>query len=403
MTDRLGSIGTQYFDNAGDPLIDGKMYIYESGTTTLKNTYADINETIANTNPVLLTGSGRQPNVFYTGAAKIILTDTNDVQIEVRDPVGGTEGGAFSLWENATIYAANDLVRGSDGNYYKSLSSGNSNNDPVSDVDVWTRVQFNETWNTNDSYSINDIVQASDGFLYVSITNSNVGNTPVGDAVNWAEASRDTLPDQSGNAGLFLQTDGTDETWEDPFPSQAGNSGKSLQTNGTVVSWQVSSDYVFLSEAVVSSDVSVDITLPSGYSAYVVEMLNFVVAANGLIMRTSSTGGSPFDAGASDYDYSEARTNSSSSSIAISNSTASSSILIGANSTHYNATIKIHSPSSVEKCTASWNFAGTNTTASSNSGVGSGSRMTDADVDAIQFLMNSGNLGTGTIRLYGIV
>ena len=132
-------------------------------------------------------------------------------------------------------------------------------------------------------------------------------------------------------------------------------------------------------------------------------MLNFVVASNGLIMRTSTNGGSSFDAGASDYDYAEVRIVSTSATVGSSNSSSSSSILIGSPSTHYNATIKIHSPASVEKCTASWHFAGTNTTASSNSATGAGSRMTDADVDAIQFLMNSGNLGTGTIRLYGIV
>ena len=38
---RFGSLDTQYFNDAGDPLVNGKIYFYESGTTTLKNTYAD--------------------------------------------------------------------------------------------------------------------------------------------------------------------------------------------------------------------------------------------------------------------------------------------------------------------------------------------------------------------------
>ena len=94
MTDRLGSIGTQYSDDPGNPLIDGKLFIYESGTLTLKDTFADINLTIANTNPVILDGAGRQPNVWFEGFAKIILTSSDDVQIEERDPIGSASGNS---------------------------------------------------------------------------------------------------------------------------------------------------------------------------------------------------------------------------------------------------------------------------------------------------------------------
>ncbi len=83
---RFGEINAQYFDDAGDPLGSGKLYFYESGTTTLKTTYSDINFTIANTNPVILTAAGRQPNIFFDGNAKAILTDKNDVQIIVSRP-----------------------------------------------------------------------------------------------------------------------------------------------------------------------------------------------------------------------------------------------------------------------------------------------------------------------------
>ena len=46
-----------------------------------------------------------------------------------------------------------------------------------------------------------------------------------------------TLPGQSGNAGKFLQTNGTTPLWADALPTQAGNAGKALVTNGTVASW----------------------------------------------------------------------------------------------------------------------------------------------------------------------
>jgi hypothetical protein len=49
----------------------------------------------------------------------------------------------------------------------------------------------------------------------------------------------DSLPDQSGQNGKFLTTDGTDASWAtvDALPDQTGQSGKVLTTNGTTASW----------------------------------------------------------------------------------------------------------------------------------------------------------------------
>ena len=53
-------------------------------------------------------------------------------------------------------------------------------------------------------------------------------------------ASAEPLPTQTGNAGKYLQTDGTDTTWEavEPLPTQTGNAGKYLQTDGTDTTWE---------------------------------------------------------------------------------------------------------------------------------------------------------------------
>lgn len=47
-------------------------------------------------------------------------------------------------------------------------------------------------------------------------------------------------PSQTGNAGKYLQTNGTTTSWQvvDAFPTQTGNAGKYLQTDGTTTSWQ---------------------------------------------------------------------------------------------------------------------------------------------------------------------
>jgi hypothetical protein len=52
-----------------------------------------------------------------------------------------------------------------------------------------------------------------------------------------AAAFNVALPGQSGNAGKFVTTDGTNASWAEVYPSQTGNSGKFLTTNGTATSW----------------------------------------------------------------------------------------------------------------------------------------------------------------------
>lgn len=53
-------------------------------------------------------------------------------------------------------------------------------------------------------------------------------------------AFNNSLPFQSGNAGKYVTTDGTNASWAaipDPTPSQTGQAGKFLTTNGTTTSW----------------------------------------------------------------------------------------------------------------------------------------------------------------------
>lgn len=134
---RFGSIGTQYFDDAGDPLSGGTLTFYESGTTTLKDTYSDVEQTIANTNPVVLDSAGRQPNIYFSGSAKCILKTSAGVQIEVRDPVGDAASRvAFSAYSALITYSKNDIVISSDL-YYRSLVNANLGNAPATSPASW--------------------------------------------------------------------------------------------------------------------------------------------------------------------------------------------------------------------------------------------------------------------------
>jgi len=209
---RFGTIGDQFSDDSGNPLVNGKLEFFESGTTTQKNTYADINLTIPNTNPVILTGAGRQPNIFFDGSARVVLSKNDDTQIEVRDPIGSSDSdGVFSSWNALTTYNTSNIVEASDGLFYISITDGNQGNDPTSSPANWTEIRFTRQWNVNESYSIERIVAASNGLLYKSVVNNNLGNDPILDTTNtnWEPAVNQFLSPSIVDAKLTLKDDKT--------------------------------------------------------------------------------------------------------------------------------------------------------------------------------------------------
>lgn len=117
---RLGGIDSQFFDANGDPLSGGKLNFYDSGTTNRKTTYSNAALSTANANPVVLDAAGVPPNIFFTGTAKIVLTDADDVVIRTLDPVeaccaeGGGGGGLYTI--DTTVRTANFTAVA--GNYY---------------------------------------------------------------------------------------------------------------------------------------------------------------------------------------------------------------------------------------------------------------------------------------------
>ena len=176
---------TQFFDDNGDPLVDGFLQFYETGTNnTPKDTFADIDETIANANPVPLDGAGRAPNIFGTGAYNVISYTSAMVQIQQFDPVTSSLGtGAFSDWNAATAYSFGDIVVYLN-NYYRSLTNNNQGNVPSTSAAQWERFFLLGEWNANISYSTNDNV-ILDGIFYRSLVDSNLGNNPATSPAQW--------------------------------------------------------------------------------------------------------------------------------------------------------------------------------------------------------------------------
>jgi hypothetical protein len=87
--------GFQFFTNNGEPLVGGKLDTYQAGSTTPLTTFTDSSGLIPNTNPIILGTDGRPPDTIWLSEGffyKFVLSDANDVQIQVYDNLYGIIG-----------------------------------------------------------------------------------------------------------------------------------------------------------------------------------------------------------------------------------------------------------------------------------------------------------------------
>ena len=127
----------QYFKD-GKPLSGGKLFFYQSGSSTVaKNTYSDSAQTTSNTNPLILDSQGRVSDVWGSGTYRVIVKDANDVQVEIEDPVGGNNAASnASDYDSTLTYSKGDIVK--DGLiYYKSKTNDNTDNTPSTSTANW--------------------------------------------------------------------------------------------------------------------------------------------------------------------------------------------------------------------------------------------------------------------------
>ena len=170
---------------------------------------------------------------------------------------------------------------------------------------------------------------------------------------------------------------------------------------------------VLISTATASASTTVDFTsgIDGTYDEYERHISDLVPATDttSLYLRTSTDGGSTFDAGASDYTYVASGVRAGG---VLDTETATATFInLGVSETtldnggvgvsHYVVTIS--SPANAATY-GNIHFKGWGQNTSLNAFVshGAGSRAAAADVDAIRFLMSSGNITSGKFKLYGV-
>lgn len=151
----------QFFDANGNPLVLGKVYTYQGGTTTPIATYVDQVGATANTNPIILDSRG-MANIWLqsTVAYKFVVTDSADVLQYTTDnivvpldnlsfgsppPIGNDtpNTGAFT-----TLSATGDVTFSGFG--YTQLQTGATTDRPA--VPSEGMIRYNTTLNQFEGY-----------------------------------------------------------------------------------------------------------------------------------------------------------------------------------------------------------------------------------------------------------
>ncbi len=160
-----------------------------------------------------------------------------------------------------------------------------------------------------------------------------------------------------------------------------------------------------LSRIVASSSATVDFTsvLTSAFDEYEVHGIAVMPATDNkrVWLRTSTDNGSTFAAAAADYGYSLLSGSSTSGSNSETEIVLTGTVGNVANESA-NFVLRIFKPSAAAYCVMNWAGTFINGSTSLSNISGSGMRKAAADVDAIRFLFDAGNIASGTFVLYGI-
>lgn len=139
----LGGAAAQFFDNNGIPLVGGKIYTYEAGSTTPQVTYTSSAGNVALSNPIVLDAAAKVPTgeiwLIQNKSYKFIIKTSDDVLIGSYDNLIGINDAAF------THTPANFTGDGSTVSFTLPVTPLNEN---------WTQVFINGVYQFKNTYSV---------------------------------------------------------------------------------------------------------------------------------------------------------------------------------------------------------------------------------------------------------
>lgn len=258
----------------------------------------------------------------------------------------------------------------------------------------------------------------------VSLT---VGSTTVSTPTDTTGTFTLRCPVTEGDTTIELSTSGACQCWWDnmrsllmpsipneyitlPMLKREGTAGQVLTSNGSGGSPSyedaAGGAWELISSATASASATIEFTsgFTSDYVKFVIICSNVIASAvnQNLACRTSTDGGSTFDSGASDYDWSH---NKLGTSITNSGSSTDNELELyasGSGTTKWDGVISIYNPAdSSNPKILEWDVI-PNTAGALASTKGRGQRLSNTAVNALQLYNGTGNFTSGEFYLYGI-
>lgn len=195
---------------------------------------------------------------------------------------------------------------------------------------------------------------------------------------------------------------------DDSMATASATNIASAESVKAYVDSSASSGLVLISSATASGSASVQFSgLSSAYSAYVIVILDVLPVTDDSLfnLRTSTDNGASFDSGASDYGSSRINILAPSSESSANNATAFSIASGLGNNTNekYSGTVTVFNPADSQYTKIISDGIQLDFTPNTRRTVSGGFRKSTTAVNAIQFIMSSGNIATGTFKLYGMI
>lgn len=440
----------QFFDSNGDPLSGGLLYTYEAGTTTPKDTYSAADGLTPNANPIVLDAAGRA-TLFLNGAYKFRLETSAAVLVRETDNVTAFATSESGVDDIPTNFTADTIASGdsiifsdvSDGGTTKRTTFGGAL-DAVQYNRNYTngRILFGLEPSNNGTDAVNDVdisagsCVASTGTTVISLGSSITKRLDATWAVGTGNGGLDT--GAVANGTYYIWAIRRSDTGVVDVLFSLSNTSPTMPTDydarcliGTIIRDAGASAYlgvgkyyanpengnnlIMTRRASASSSLDFTSIITSQYNEYMFVLEDMVPGTDDtrLFIRTSTDNGATFDSG-TDYAVVNKRAIAGSATVsAVDSFSGGNGIVIGdATATNgfgnaagesFSGVVKLFNPlgTSLKKI-ITFDVAGFIAAGNLASFNGAGARNATADIDAVRFLMASGNIASGVIRCYGI-